>query len=154
MQPTSTITVRSARPADRDALVAWNQAMAMETEGRQLAAQTLSAGVQAVLDDPGKGFYLIAERDGQALGGLLITFEWSDWRNARMWWIQSVYVAQQARGQGVFRALFDAVREQAVAEGIAVLRLYVERDNRVARQVYEARGMHSSGYRMYELELA
>ncbi len=87
------------------------------------------------------------------MGGLLVTYEWSDWRNASMWWLQSVYVEPEARGQGVFRALFDSVREAAVGEQAAGLRLYVERDNRPAQRVYESRSMRLSNYLMYELDL-
>lgn len=145
--------VRDARADDCELLVQWNGAMASETEALELDSEVLSQGVAAVLADPGKGFYLVAERDGHAVGGLLITFEWSDWRNAPMWWIQSVYVVADARGQGVFGALFNAARERAVAAGAVALRLYVDRHNRRAQKVYEVRGMHRSHYRMYELAL-
>lgn len=148
-----TIEVRQAIVGDRDRLVEWNAAMAMETEQRSLSRQTLEQGVAAVLADSNKGFYLVAERDGRALGGLLVTYEWSDWRNTSMWWLQSVYVEPDARGQGVFRALFAHVREQAQADGAASLRLYVERDNQLAQKVYEAHRMQPSEYLMYELEL-
>lgn len=147
------IDVRPGITSDRDRLVEWNAAMAMETEQRSLSRQTLEQGVDAVLADSNKGFYLVAECDGRALGGLLVTYEWSDWRNTRMWWLQSVYVEPSARGQGVFRALFDSVCEQAQADGAACLRLYVERDNHLAQKVYEARHMRPSEYLMYELEL-
>lgn len=147
------LRVRAAVAGDRDRLVAWNAAMARETEGRTLDVATLARGVGAVLDDPGKGYYLVAERAGSPLGGLLVTFEWSDWRNAPLWWLQSVYVEPDARGQGVFRALFAAVRERAEAAGAAALRLYVERGNQRAQRVYQARGMRPSHYLMYALEL-
>lgn len=148
------IAVRPATVADRDRLAEWNAAMALETEQRKLSQQVLEQGVQAVLADPGRGFYLIAECDGRALGGLLVTYEWSDWRNTRMWWFQSVYVEPDARGKGVFHALFDKVRELAEADGAAGLRLYVERDNHLAQKVYEARHMRPSEYLMYELDLS
>lgn len=147
------VAVRQASPGDRDRLVEWNAAMALETEQRSLSRQTLEAGVATVLADPGKGFYLIAEREGKPLGGLLVTFEWSDWRNAPMWWLQSVYVEPEGRGQGVFHALYDAVRARAERAGAAALRLYVERDNRLAQKVYEGRGMRPSEYLMYEIAL-
>ena len=147
---TAALSVRRAGPGDRDRLVEWNAAMALETEQRALSEQTLRAGVEAVLTDADKGFYLIAERDDEPLGGLLITFEWSDWRNAPMWWFQSVYVEPAARGQGVFHALYEAVHKQAKSAGAAALRLYVERDNQIAQKVYEARGMRPSEYLMYE----
>lgn len=152
--PAPRATVRPARAADLEALVRWNAAMARETEARELPLETLRAGVAAALADPAKGFYLVAELAGTPVGGVLVTFEWSDWRNAPMWWLQSVYVDPAARGRGVFRALFAAVRERAAAAGVASLRLYVERDNRRAQQTYAALGMHHSDYLMYELELA
>lgn len=147
------LKVRQARASDRDLLLRYNAAMALETEQRALDPELLGEGVAAVLDDAAKGFYLVAEGQGQPLGALLVTFEWSDWRNAPIWWLQSVYVEPDARKQGVFRALFQAVRQRAEDAGVAALRLYVERDNQRAQQVYRARGMHPSQYLMYELAL-
>ncbi|MGA7298061.1 MAG: GNAT family N-acetyltransferase [Rhodanobacteraceae bacterium] len=148
------VTVRPAAAVDRDRLVEWNAAMALETEHRTLSRQVLEQGVDAVLADSNKGFYLIAECDGQPVGGLLVTYEWSDWRNTRMWWLQSVYVEPDARGKGVFRALFETVRDQAKADNAGSLRLYVERENHLAQKVYEARRMRPSEYLMYELALS
>ncbi len=148
------VSVRPAAAGDRDRLVEWNAAMALETEHRNLSRQVLEQGVSAVLADSDKGFYLIAERDGQPVGGLLVTYEWSDWRNTRMWWLQSVYVEPDARGKGVFGALFDSVRDMARADKAGSLRLYVERDNHLAQKVYEARRMRPSEYLMYELALS
>lgn len=146
------LTIRPATPTDIPALVQWNRAMAMETESRALDAAVLTKGVAAVLDEPRRGFYLLAERAGAPCGGLLVTCEWSDWRNGDFWWLQSVYVEVAARGQGVFRALYDAVESRARAAGAVGIRLYVERDNRRAQAVYAARGMHATAYHLYEHE--
>ncbi len=149
------ITVRRAVAADLDTLTQFNAAMASETENKTLAADTLRRGVQAVLDDPVRGFYLVAEIDARPAGQLLITTEWSDWRNAWFWWIQSVYVAPEFRRRGIYRALEQQVRQAALAAGnVCGLRLYVDRDNRAAQQVYVNLGMTPSNYDLYEVEFA
>lgn len=145
------INVRDARPTDRDTIVAYNTALALESEGVALDEKALRAGVAALLRDPRKGRYFIAEAIGAGVAGqLLITFEWSDWRNAWIWWIQSVYVAPQFRRQGVYGALHEHVRACADTDGVAGLRLYVERENRQAHATYEALGMQRSAYLLYE----
>jgi ribosomal protein S18 acetylase RimI-like enzyme len=145
--------VRSAAPADLDLLVRFNAAMAQETEGKRLDPARLRAGVAAALEDPQRGRYLVAEHDGRAAGALLVTREWSDWRNGWFWWIQSVYVAPAARRQGVYRALHRAVLEEARADDTACgVRLYVEHENAAARRTYESLGMSETGYRLYEID--
>ena len=149
--PLPELGVRQATWEDLDSLVAFNTAMARETEGKTLDLARLRAGVQAVLGDPGRGFYLVAEMAGQMVGQLLVTAEWSDWRNAYFWWLQSVYVAPDYRRQGVYRALHDYIRAEAQRRGdLCGLRLYVERNNRVAQQVYDNLGMARSHYDLYE----
>ena len=144
--------IRPATSRDLDRLVEWNAAMAAETEDKTLDRAVLAAGVDAVLDEPGRGFYLIAERDGEAVGSLLVTYEWSDWRNGDFFWIQSVYVTPEARRSGVFRALYAAVGQRAREAGAVGLRLYVEHENRRAQQTYEGLGMQRCHYHMYEIE--
>jgi GNAT superfamily N-acetyltransferase len=145
------IIIRLARPADTAALIAFNQAMALETEGKQLDPKVLSNGVRAVFADEKKGFYVVAENEGGMIGGLMITFEWSDWRNAWFWWIQSVYILPEGRGCGIYRRLYDFVKEKARARGdVCGFRLYVETENSHAQKVYEKVGMESSHYLMYE----
>jgi GNAT superfamily N-acetyltransferase len=148
--------VRQADIADAAFLTAGNLAMARETEELALDAERLRAGVEAVLRDPARGFYLIAEdSDGRAAGHLMITFEWSDWRNAWWFWVQSVYVFPHARRQGVYRALHAAVVERAAAhhEPVRGVRLYVERDNSAAQSTYAGVGMREAVYRMFEQDL-
>lgn len=146
-------TIRRAGPGDAGALVAFNLAMAAETEGRALDRDTLSAGVRAALADPDLGRYYVAEQDGRVLGALMVTREWSDWRNGQFWWIQSVYVEPGARGRGLYRALYDHVLGRAREDpGVCGLRLYVEAENRRARAVYEHLGMQPSTYRLYEVD--
>ena len=144
-------TIRRAIVDDAETLARFNEAMAEETEDKTLDPETVRAGVQAVFDTPGPAFYLVAERDGEVVGSLMITTEWSDWRNADFWWIQSVYVRPSARQTGVYTALHREVRRRArKADGVCGLRLYVERDNAAARAAYETRGMSEPPYRMYE----
>lgn len=148
------LLIRAARSSDLVNLVAWNGAMAQETEHKTLDPDTLERGVSAVLRQPQRGFYLVAEREGAAVGGLLVTYEWSDWRDGDFWWIQSVYVTPEARRGGVFRALHAAVRERAVEAGAVGLRLYVETENRRAQDTYADLGMQRCHYWMYEMPLA
>jgi GNAT superfamily N-acetyltransferase len=145
------ITLRAARAGDRDAIVGFNAALALETEKLRLVPEVLSAGVAAVLADSSKGFYLVAERGGRIVGQLMVTLEWSDWRNGNWWWIQSVYVAPDARRQGVFRALYREIAARAEQEGARGLRLYVERENARARATYLDLGMKHAKYELYEL---
>lgn len=144
--------VRQANQTDADSLVEFNQAMALETEGKRLDAETLRGGVQAVFaDEQRKGFYLVAEAENKIVGGLMVTFEWSDWRNSWFWWIQSVYVLPEARGAGVYRRLYERVVEKARAQSdVCGIRLYVEQENTAAQAVYEKLGMDQSHYLMYE----
>lgn len=156
MTQSADISVRPARPEDLDTLVEFSAAMAMETEGRTLDRARLRLGTQAVFDSPTRGFYLVAEPRDRAsrvriVGQLLITFEWSDWRNATFWWIQSVYVRPDWRRRGVYRRMHQAVMEQAKAQGsICGVRLYVEQNNSVAQTVYARVGLSVSAYRVFE----
>jgi len=146
--------IREADIDDLETIVRFNREMARETEGRELDPSTLRAGVNALLSDPARGrYYLAVEEDGngsEVLGQLLVTTEWSDWRNGEIWWIQSVYVAPEHRRRGVYTALHRHVREQARSLGAAGLRLYVDRENRAARRSYEELGMERARYAMYE----
>ena len=142
------IVIRAAEVADIPFLVECNAAMALETEHKTLDHDVLMRGTQAVFDDSRRGFYLVAEYDGQPAGCLLVTYEWSDWRNGDWWWFQSVYVAKAARRTGVFRALYADVERRARAAGAVGMRLYVERDNERAQQTYASLGMDEEPYKM------
>jgi GNAT superfamily N-acetyltransferase len=147
------ITVRLATPADAPIIARFNSLMAVETENIHLDQQRLLSGVEALLCDPAKGFYIVAESNNAVVGQLMITFEWSDWRNGVFWWIQSVYVEQSARGTGVFKALFDFIHTHATSTNdVCGLRLYVEKSNVRAKQTYERLAMHLSHYEMYEMD--
>ena len=146
-----TPAIRRATVDDAETLARFNEAMAEETEDKPLDPDTVRAGVRAVFDTPEQAFYLVAERDGEVLGSLMITTEWSDWRNADFWWIQSVYVHPSARRTGIYTALHREVRRRAQeADEVCGLRLYVEQDNAAAQAAYEELGMGEPPYRMYE----
>jgi GNAT superfamily N-acetyltransferase len=146
--------IRKAKKEDIDALIGFNEAMAFETEGKKLFTGTLRKGVEAVFNDPQKGFYLVAEDEGRAIGGLMVTYEWSDWRNAWFWWVQSVYVNPEYRGKRIYSQLYDFVKSEAAAEGsVCGFRLYVEKENVHAQRVYEKVGMAETYYLMYEEKL-
>jgi GNAT superfamily N-acetyltransferase len=147
------VTLRAASLGDLAVIADFNQAMAAQTEGKSLPRERLEAGIAAVLRDAGKGWYLLAEDDGRVVGQLMVTFEWSDWRNAPFWWIQSVYVAPESRRRGIYSALHREVVARARAAGACGVRLYVERDNGPARATYEHLGMSHSHYDMYEVAL-
>jgi ribosomal protein S18 acetylase RimI-like enzyme len=144
------VTIRHANIGDLEALVDGNLALAEETEQIRLDAATLRGGVRALLESRAPGRYFVAEIDGRFAGQLLITFEWSDWRNRMVWWIQSVYVMPALRSRGVFRALYEAARREAQAAGAGGLRLYVDTTNTRAQAVYAAIGMNGEHYRVFE----
>lgn len=145
------IKIRIAKAADADSLIEFNQAMALETEGKRLDSKFLRAGVEAVFTDERKGFYVVAETNGEIVGGLMITYEWSDWRNGWFWWIQSVYILPNSRARGVYRKLYEFVKTEAVRrKDVCGFRLYVERENVSAQKVYEKLAMGESHYLMFE----
>ena len=148
------ITVREAAPDDIGTLVAFQQATARETEGKDLDSQVATKGVSAVFHPPDRGFYLVAETGGRVVGGLLITYGWSDWRNSTFWWIQSLYVEpEQRRHGGVHRALHNHICSLATSrQGVSGLRLQVERGHREAQQTYANLGMAKSQYDLLELD--
>ena len=145
--------IRRATPADAATIAKFNQAMALETESLTLDPAKIVPGVQAVLSDEQKGYYFVAEIDGQIAGQMMVTFEWSDWRNGNIWWIQSVYVPPEHRRKGVFKALYNHVRDEASKNKVVALRLYVERENVAAQQTYISLGMHLSHYLLMEESL-
>ncbi|MFP7723584.1 GNAT family N-acetyltransferase [Lysobacter sp. A3-1-A15] len=158
MNDASALRVRPAVTDDAPLLARWAADMAWETEHKRLDPDTVLRGVAAGIADPLKARYFVAVREavlggretvGQAVGMLMLTTEWSDWRNGWWWWIQSVHVDPGHRRQGVFRGLYRHVREAALAEpDVLGLRLYVEQDNEAALRTYAALGMHDAGYRL------
>ena len=127
--------------------------MAEETEGRHLDLMRLGRGVARALTDRSRGRYLVAERDGEVVGALFVTLEWSDWRNGWFWWIQSVYTSPAERRTGVYRALHEQVLAEARAAGdVCGVRLYVERENESAQTTYARLGMRRTGYLLYEID--
>jgi len=145
------VLVRRATPADAEAITDGNLAMAWETERRRLARETVRAGVERALADERKGVYFVAESEGGVVGQLMVTLEWSDWRDGWFWWVQSVYVRADRRGAGVYAALEDHVLRTATADPeVRGLRLYVEAENELARRVYARRGWDETTYRLYE----
>jgi len=137
---------------DEGVLVKFNAALAWETEQKSLQTDVVTAGVRAVFVDSARGFYTVATNDaGEVVGQMMVTFEWSDWRNGWFWWIQSVYVRHDVRRQGVFRLLYREIEKQAAADpGVIGLRLYVEHENAHARATYAALGMTETSYGLME----
>jgi GNAT superfamily N-acetyltransferase len=146
------LTVRPATPADVPVMVEYNCRLARETEAKELDPDILRAGVMAALADPDrKGPYFLACDGDDVVGQMQVTFEWSDWRNGWFWWVQGVYVRADARGRGVFRLLYEHVRERAKSAGDVIgLRLYVEHDNRPAQATYGRLGMEVLNYGMMQ----
>jgi GNAT superfamily N-acetyltransferase len=144
------ILIRKAKPSDAQAIIDYQLKMAWETENMKLVPEIVTKGVDAVFRDQSRGQYYVAESDGKVVASLLITYEWSDWRNCSVWWFQSVYVVLEFRRQGVFRKMYSHIRELAEEQDIAGLRLYVETKNSRAQKTYEALGMSSEHYAFYE----
>jgi ribosomal protein S18 acetylase RimI-like enzyme len=149
-----TLRIRDASPADLEFIACGNEAMALETEHIRLDPATVRRGVDAALSNPAHGRYFIAEdADGARVGQLMVTYEWSDWRDGQFWWLQSVYVVPSARGRGVFKALYDHVEGLARSTpGVVGLRLYVEGDNLRAQRTYTRCGMLMRDYRFMEVD--
>jgi ribosomal protein S18 acetylase RimI-like enzyme len=143
--------IRLAGRADARTIVEFNAAMALETEGKRLLPEVIGAGVRSLLRSPQAGFYVLAEANAQVVGALMITKEWSDWRNGTFWWIQSVYVRPEFRRQGVYRRLYRHIQKLAKADRqVCGFRLYVERENRRAQKTYRALGMTRTHYLVFE----
>jgi GNAT superfamily N-acetyltransferase len=149
--PAVRIVLRKGEARDADTIAAFNSAMALATEGKALIPEVILAGVRRLIANPALGFYVVAERDERVIACLMVTQEWSDWRNGLFWWIQSVYVEEPYRRRGVYRAMYEHVRALAAAEpNVCGFRLYVERENAVAQATYAALGMRPTDYDIYE----
>ena len=149
-----TIQIRNATPADEATLAEFNSRLAAETEDRSLDSALINPGVGAVLNDPAKGRYWVAHDDGLIVGQILVTYEWSDWRNGVFWWIGSVYIHADYRRQGVFSSLYKHVETLAREdEQVCGIRLCVENENVHAQQTYLTLGMREPGYRVMEVDL-
>lgn len=149
------IKVWQAEVEDLDFIVSSNQAMALETEGKPLATHTLKAGVSHLFAHPAEGQYLLAKLGEEAVGTLMLTYEWSDWRNGRFWWIQSVFVSEPYRRQGVYSAMHKFVIELSRQDEACIgLRLYVERENLGAQRTYQTLEMHETVYRLYQQDFS
>jgi ribosomal protein S18 acetylase RimI-like enzyme len=145
------IRIRLAADDDAQVLIDFNSAMALETEGKELLREVIGAGVRRLLEQPASGFYVIAEAGARVVASLMITKEWSDWRNGSFWWIQSVYVRPEFRRQGVYKQLYRHVQELAARDpAVCGFRLYVERENRRAQAAYRTLGMNETRYRVFE----
>jgi ribosomal protein S18 acetylase RimI-like enzyme len=142
---------RIAEPKDAETLTGFILAMARETEAKALADQVVSSGVTNLINTPRHGFYVVAEKDTGICGSLMITSEWSDWRNKSFWWIQSVYVRPGHRRQGVYKTLYEYIKTKAIEDlNVCGLRLYVEQNNSIAKKTYKSLGMHLTPYHIYE----
>jgi ribosomal protein S18 acetylase RimI-like enzyme len=143
--------VRLATLQDAPVLMEFSAAMALETEQKELLRDVIGAGVRSLLGNPAAGFYMVAEEDHRVVGSLMVTKEWSDWRNGTFWWIQSVYVRPELRRQGVYKRLYRHVQELAADDpAVCGFRLYVERENGRAQATYQALGMKQTRYLVFE----
>lgn len=145
------LTIRKAQSKDLETIAGFNIAMAKETEDKVLDKQTVMRGTQRLYEKDNYGFYIVAEHEKKVVGSLLITYEWSDWRDGVFWWVQSVYIAPEFRKKGVFRRMFEYVRDQANRDiDVCGLRLYVEEENTNAQETYRRLGMEKCSYQFYE----
>jgi len=145
------IDYREATPSDVSVIVDFQVAMARETEELDLDREVCTRGVQAVFDDDSRGRYFLAQSDGMVIASLMITYEWSDWRNGKVWWIQSVYVRPEFRKQRVYAGLYEHVQRLVLADdSVRGIRLYVDRRNTSAQSVYTKLGMNGEHYQVFE----
>ncbi len=145
--------IRYANFDDAEKITKNNVLLAIESEKLTIEYKTVSAGVKALLSDQTKGFYLVAKEDNIIFGQMMITFEWSDWHNKNVWWLQSVYIDKSWRRKGVFTQLFEAIKKTARKNNVDVLRLYVYNSNSGAKQTYMASGMQEKAYSIYQMSL-
>lgn len=151
MPDSENVAIRKAKASDANKIAEFNINMANETEGIRLKPEVILAGAKRLIEDDTLGYYLVAESDKEIIGSLMVTTEWSDWRNGQFWWIQSVYVLPQWRRMGLYRALYEKVKLLAEDnKNVCGYRLYVERENMIAQSTYDSVGMHETHYKMYE----
>ena len=144
------LTITLGKASDIDAIVRFQADMAMESEGTMLDMDRLALGVTSAINDEQRGIYLVARAEGKPIGSLMLTREWSDWNNQWYWWIQSVYVMPEYRKKGVYKAMYTTLKDMARENGVSQIRLYADRTNLAAQQVYKKLGMHESHYLMFE----
>ena len=143
--------IRKAKPSDKSSIAGFQIAMASETEDIKLDPLTVDKGVEAVFNDPSKGIYFVAESNGKVIGSLMVTFEWSDWRNGNVWWIQSVYIKPEFRRMGIYSKMYSHVKDIVLKDkNLRGLRLYADKTNGVAQKAYHKLGMDSNHYAMFE----
>ena len=146
-------TIRKATETDTKSLIQFNIDMALETENKKLDRKKIEPGVMGLFANPQYGFYMVAEHEGTVIGSLMVTTEWSDWRNGIFWWIQSVYVIPEYRRKGVYRSMYQTITEMAKSgqsQKVCGFRLYVEKENRIAQKTYRDLGMRETRYKMFE----
>ena len=144
-------SIRRATLNDASSIAEFNINMAWQTENLKLKPAVILAGAKRLIQDESLGFYLVAESADQIVGSLMVTTEWSDWRNGQFWWLQSVYIVPEWRRQGLYRELYENVKTLAGEnENVCGFRLYVEQENSVAQTTYDRVGMHQTHYKMYE----
>ena len=147
------MNIRKALNKDIDVIARYNYNLAYETENKILNMNILTKGVEAIIKDENKGIYHVCEINGEVVGQIMYTFEWSDWRNGTFLWIQSVYVNKEFRGMGVFKALYKFIRDiEDNDNNICVIRLYVEKENTIAKKTYKNIGMKECNYYIYEYD--
>ena len=145
------VSIRRASLTDATEIAEFNINMAKETEGIELIPEIILTGVRKLINNDSLGYYLVAETNQQIVGSLMVTTEWSDWRNGQFWWIQSVYVIPSWRRQGLYRKLYEAVKSLAEKnDNVCGFRLYVEKQNTIAQSTYDNVGMNETHYKMYE----
>ena len=144
------LTITQGKASDIDTIVRFQADMAMESEGSMLDMDRLTLGVSSAINDEQKGIYLVARANDTPIGSLMLTREWSDWNNQWYWWIQSVYVMPEYRKKGVYKAMYTTLKDMAQENGVSQIRLYADRTNLSAQQVYQRLGMRESHYLMFE----
>ncbi|MGF1584492.1 MAG: GNAT family N-acetyltransferase [Bacteroidales bacterium] len=145
------IEIRKAHAGEYIIIANFQQEMAMETENLSLDPATVRKGVMAVFDDPSKGCYYVAEYEGKVAGSLLTTYEWSDWRNSQIIWIQSVFILPEFRNKGIYKMLYQHIKQLVQDDpGISGIRLYVDKSNHKAAGIYRHCGMDGDHYQLYE----
>ncbi|WP_239161127.1 GNAT family N-acetyltransferase [Chromobacterium violaceum] len=95
---------------------------------------------------------LVAERDGKIVGLAHTVTHLSTTRLADVCYLQDLFTVPEARGQGVARALIQAVYQRAAAAGCRRVYWQTHETNHTARALYDKLAEHQ-GFIIYARDL-
>jgi ribosomal protein S18 acetylase RimI-like enzyme len=116
--------------------------------GQAEPADELILGVvERLIADPGTEYLLAGE---PAAGVAQLRFRLSAWTGVEDAWIEDVFVAEEARGRGLGRALVEAAVERARARGCARIQLDANERNDAGLALYRDLGFETGSPERWE----